>query len=153
MTIISVARIFIVLSSFLLLLSCLMFFLLGPALGFQLDHDQAYATAKQVAPLFIGYLAQSTYYLTRKGRATARIYSREQNFLLVLLVVCPFLIFWSVALGLIYAFYTSNRAGTPPGTGMSYDVFSNWFSLFLSLFTATTTVLTAWVFARAGEDT
>lgn len=143
------ARYFVVVSSVALLLAIMVTFAIGPLFGIPLSYDQSFLVVKQVAPILIGYLGQSAYYIV-KGDSPATLKIRERG-LLRALCISPFVIFTVVFFCVIVAFIASNSASAAPGTGMSFTRFTDWIAVLLGVFTATISVLTAWLFGGASK--
>jgi hypothetical protein len=146
----SFARYFVVYSSLFLLTAIMFVFAVGPAVNLPLDYNQSFTVVKQVAPVFIGYLGQCAYYVTRKQQSEARLVIPEKN-LIYAISVGPFVIFSTIFSAIIAVFIFSNRPDAPPDTGMSFNRFTDWITILLGLFTATVSVVTAWLFAEAAK--
>ena len=142
------ARIFFTVSSVLLLLVIMLFFSMGPLLGVPLDYDQSFSVVKQIAPIFIGYLAQCAYYIIREFKNEIKLRASDTG-LFYIISISPFIIFLSVFTSVIFVFISSNSDGAAPGTGMSFERFTDWIAILLGLFTATISVLTAWLFGES----
>lgn len=147
---ISFARNFLVISSIATLIVVMVVFALGPAFGFPLSYGQSFLVVKQIVPVFIAYLAQATYFVSRQTRIIRSNKIREKS-LLPILVISPFLIFFVVFSAVSAAFFLSNSIDAPPETGMSFARFMDWISILLGIFAATVSVLTAWLFGGEGD--
>jgi hypothetical protein len=142
---ISFARYFITSSSIALLLIIMLAFALGPTLGLPLTFDQSFLVVKQIAPVLVGYLGQCAFYVVRGTKKRLQVDIQEVN-LLYMISIAPFVIFSVVFLSVIVAFALLNSSTAIPGTGMSFSRFTDWISILLGIFTATISVLTAWIF-------
>jgi hypothetical protein len=122
----------------------MMTFALAPIFAFPISFDQSFLVVKQIAPVLIGYLGQCAYFVIR-GTSENSIKIREKG-LLYIIAIAPFAIFSCVFVAVIVAFIVSNSLKALPGTGMSFERFTDWIAILLGLFTATISVLTAWLF-------
>ncbi|WP_203019097.1 hypothetical protein [Rhizobium rosettiformans] len=128
----------------------MVFFALAPVYGAPLSYDQSYIAIKQIAPIFIGYVGQAAYYVTRQNGTTGKDKLKEGGFIYIL-SVGPFLVFTVIMVAIIFAFTVSNNIDSPPDTGMSFARLTDWISILLGLFSASVSVITAWLFGN-GES-
>lgn len=127
----------------------MVFFALAPVYGAPLSYDQSYIVIKQIAPIFIGYVGQAAYYVTRQKHISGTEIPKE-GALIFILTIGPFLVFTIIMVAIIFAFTVSNNIDRPPDTGMSFARLTDWISILLGLFSASVSVITAWLFG-SGE--
>lgn len=143
------ARYFIVLSSIVFLCVLFVGFALAPTLGLPISYDQSYQVVKQISPILIGYLGQCCYYIV-KSTDKRDLFVKDRN-LMLLMTCAPFFIFLLVFSALSWSYIVSNDVGAPPGIGMSFSRYTDWLTVLLGLFTATVSIITAWLFQSSSK--
>ena len=133
--------------SFLIVL----FAIVGPGvLGFPLDAERGQDTRilQIVLPVFVGYLAAASHYVfSERGQDAAKDDPRLSGSALTL-VKWPVVAWGVLTVAMLAAFWYSNRASGPPGSGWSVDKLAAYLTIGLSLLTATTNIAVNYLFAK-----
>jgi hypothetical protein len=128
-------------------LATIIFFLLGPALGYPLEFDQAWALAQISIPVFIGYFSTTIQFaIGQQAQPDA-----PAPPLLAWLIFGPAAIYLVGAVVALIVFWSGNRAEAPLGTGMSTGTLSTILTVLLSILAATSNVAIAQLFKKEGS--
>jgi hypothetical protein len=142
------ARKWIILSSLLITGGQLTFLVAAPTIGFPLEYPTNLGIVRIVTPVFLGYLGSSTHFIFQNPAPTVAV----QNEFLGYLVKGPLIIYALVVISALASFGYSNRAGAEIGSGMSVDDLGTALSLALGVLTATTGIITSYLFVAPRKD-
>ena len=141
------ARRLLVWSSIIITGTLLVFFIIGPALGFPLTFEEAVRLLELDLPIFVGYL----------GSATQFVFQQQNNEkppivvngpLVRILIIGPLILFALANIAGLVAFGISNRPSAPAGTGMNVDLLAVITSAALSILAVTTNIAVAYLFGQ-----
>jgi hypothetical protein len=122
-----------------------LFFAVSPAMGFYALSGVEWRIPQMVIPIFVGYLASASHFLfstepdAKLREGTEGLFSSILYGGFGLFIIC--------AAGLLFAFYESNTPTAPPNTGRSIEWLADGFTIILSILTASTSVLSSFLFS------
>jgi hypothetical protein len=129
------ARRKIILYSLVLTGLLLPFFFLAQAFVYPLSSDQSTQTLSLIVPVFLGYLGSGIAFVFNPPGNALPEPSDATRALLRLLINGAFAVFALGFVSLLTGFGWANRLGATPGSGMSFQAFSNGITLTLSIMT------------------
>jgi hypothetical protein len=125
----------------------LIFLLVAPAFGFPIQYPRNISLLQIVSPVFLGYLGSATHFIFINPTPAIK----ANNEFLGILIKGPLMIYSLVVVGTMTAFWYSNRAGAPAGSGISVENLATALSLALGLLAVTTGVISSHLFAAPRE--
>jgi hypothetical protein len=129
------------------------FLLVAPVTRYPLAFDQAISVLQVIMPLFVGYLSTAIVFVTTMRAPTHKGPKGEFNSLLVVLIKGPL---YLVAGLLAVSFVVFGASNWPtegsPTSGFEFGLLSNLISFILSISSATTSALVAWLFKVESEN-
>jgi hypothetical protein len=146
------AQRFIIVTSLAATGSLLIFYVIGPSIGFPIDYDQSIRLIQINSPVFFGYLGSATQFLFTGDTARARLIDDALAPLLKILVVGPIVVFALLTAASLAAFGISNRQSASPGTGMSVENLSILLTVALGLLAVTTSVIVTYLFSTSDKS-
>lgn len=129
----------------------LLFVIVGPGvLGFPLDAERGQDTRilQIILPVFVGYLAAASHFVFSDRGQDATADERTLSGNALTLVKWPVVAWGVLTVAMLAAFWFSNRAGGPPGSGWTVDKLAAYLTVGLSLLTATTNIAVNYLFAK-----
>jgi hypothetical protein len=138
------ARIWIVLSSLIILFAASAFFLVAPATGFPLDWQDSIRMIQLIAPTLLAYLGSAANFII--NAQPVKVPAPVNPTLFGLLVRGPVYFFIGVFVISVVAFWLTNRPSASAGSGMSPDSLAWALSFDLGMLAAVTNVVTFRIF-------
>lgn len=146
---ISKARSLIIAADLVLLASLFLFLIIAPVARYPLSSDESWQIGQIVFPVFIGYLATATAFLTSQTPALSELGPDRNPTDFLLIVIGPIAVFTLALVATFVVFGLSNAPSAHAGTGMTLATLTKIVSGILALLTATTSVVVTKLFGEA----